>query len=221
MQVRYARSSQLLYLLSRFLLGIVIIAWAILPLSAQSKTLPLEKEAEIEMSYEEETEGIYFKDIHHLLNKFEGTWKGTGVGGHEVTLQLKIFQKVYDDMGECYADVLGFKLEIRKDGAKLPPPLRPWQLIPGTEWYRGDGFDTDDDDKTLPDTYQFYLNFNDQRKHGYWGATFVTGQLSKDGKTLTISHGGTVVVENEIPSFPPYIPKASFRVAWVLHRVGK
>lgn len=77
------------------------------------------------------------------------------------------------------------------------------------------------DDQTNRNSYVFFLDFDDQRKDGYWGGTIVQAEISKDGKTLTVSHGGTVVTNHEIPSYPPYIPKVAFSVAWVLHRVSK
>lgn len=189
--------------------------------SAQKRVLPLEKEAQMLFVTMEDTDSIYFKDVNHILDKFEGSWKGTGVGGYDITMQLKTFKKVYKDEYASYSDLLGYKLEIWKEGKKLPTPLGDWQFIPGTSWYQGDGLDLDDDNKADKDSYEFGLDFSAQRKEGYWGITSVTAKISKDRKTLTVSHGGTVVPHHEIPSYPPYIPKVAFSVAWVLHRVGK
>lgn len=204
-----------------FIVSLLLVSFA--TSVAQEQTLPLEEEPQRQLVNFKGTKAIYFKDINHILDKFVGSWKGTSVRGYDITIQLKIFRKVYQPAYWSYADLLGFKLEISKDGKKETTPLNTHYLIPETEWYRGSGLALYvENDLTNKNGYRFYLDFNGLKQEGYHGWTFLKAIISEDGKTLTLYSSGKVVLEGEpLPNYPPYIPKKSFSVAWVLHRVDK
>lgn len=154
--------------LVRSALGIILALLSLTTLSGQKRILPLEEESKMKLVTIVNTEEIYFKDVNHILDKFVGSWKGTGHGGYDIVMQTKVFRKVYNDFDEDYSDVLAFKLEISRDGKPVPSPIGKWFYVPGATWYSGSGLDLDDD-QVLKDTYTLYLDFNSQRKDGYWG----------------------------------------------------
>lgn len=77
-------------------------------------TVPLEemvKTADIE-------DGMYFKDVNHILDKFEGTWTGTA---NNRTYKIKLNQTAEEyDIGEkIKRDLLFFYYKIKEDNEEL------------------------------------------------------------------------------------------------------
>ena len=102
--------------------------------SAQTQVAALRDYRQVVGNNRYNSQGYYFEDRHHDLDKFAGEWEGVGFGDYHWHVGI-VVQKKLDFFGSYWADALGLELSITKDGKAAITPTR--ELIPGTSFIRG------------------------------------------------------------------------------------
>ena len=105
--------------------------------SAQTQVAALRDYRQVAGNNRYNSQGYYFEDRHHDLDKFAGEWEGVGFGDYHWHVGI-VVQKKLDFFGSYWADALGLELSITKDGKAAITPTR--ELIPGTSFIQGARF---------------------------------------------------------------------------------
>lgn len=200
-----------------------LLFFALLPLTeacyAQTQVASLRDYKRVAGNNRYNSQGYYFEDRHHDLDKFAGEWEGVGFGDYHWHVGI-VVQKKLDFFGSYWADALGLELSITKDGKAAITPTR--ELIPGTSFIRGARFLWDREKKSVDSNIYTMLFSYGKADHPYKAAVQVRLYISADQNTIMLRRGAVIAID-EIPNIPDYIPPGEGYLADVctLRRVVK
>ena len=186
--------------------------------SAQTQVAALRDYHQVVGNNRYNSQGYYFEDQHHDLDKFAGEWEGIGFGDYHWHVGI-VVQKKLDFFGSYWADALGLELSITKDGKAAITPTR--DLIPGTSFVKGFGLRWEREKGAVdPNIYKVLFSYGEADKP-YQESVELRLYINATHDTIVIRRGYTIQIEHSA-NIPDYIPPGGYLAeVCTLRRVKK
>ena len=174
--------------------------------SAQTQVAALRDYHQVVGNNRYNSQGYYFEDQHHDLDKFAGEWEGIGFGDYHWHVGI-VVQKKLDFFGSYWADALGLELSITKDGKAAITPTR--DLIPGTSFVKGFGLRWEREKGAVdPNIYKVLFSYGEADKP-YQESVELRLYINATHDTIVIRRGYTIEIEHSA-NIPDYIPPGGY-----------